>query len=101
MRVLWVEDFGGDAVPENLLNVIFKGVLSPERRNALADTQNLKKRLLPKGFGAWRQWYATQPDTDEIEIDIYRYLSDFEPEFKKRHRIRIHGSVAGQGRPSA
>jgi hypothetical protein len=78
MRVLWVEDFGGGSVPESILDVVFKGVLTEGRRDSLAGTQGLAGTICPQGYSGWRTWHGSQPISDEPEIDIYRRAKDFD-----------------------
>jgi hypothetical protein len=79
MRVLWVEDFGGQADPESILDELFKGILSEECRDSLAGTQERSAgKNRPQGYSDWRTWHGCHPIDDDFEIDIYRRVKDFD-----------------------
>lgn len=88
MRVLWVEDFGDDSVPESILDTVFEGVLSAERRDSLAGTQTLGAQTKrPQGYAAWRDWHGGQSIADEFETDIYRRAQDFDDLVKSGYLV--------------
>ena len=94
MRVLWVEDFGGDSDAESFLDEVFSDLVSSQRLDALVGTQergNEKSR--PHGYESWRIWYEKQPITDNPEIDIYRKAGDFEELLKSGFLVDRYDAV--------
>lgn len=79
MRVLWVEDFGGDSDAGSFLDEVFSELVSSQRLEALVETQGRgKEKSRPHGYDSWRGWYEKQPTTRNPEIDIYRKARDFD-----------------------
>ena len=78
MRVLWIEDFGGDVDALSLLEVVFSEVVFSQRLDALGSVQGRgRENERPQGYDEWRDWYDKQPATHNPEIDIYRKSSHF------------------------
>ena len=94
MRVLWVEDFGGDSDAESFLDEVFSELVSSQRLDALVETQGRgKEKSRPHGYENWRSWYEKQPITDNPEIDIYRKARDFEDLLKSVFLVDRYDAV--------
>ena len=77
MRVLWVEDFGGELTSHAICRNIFSEILLEECREALARSQvRGSDSNRPSNFAEWRVWYKDR--SSALEIDIYRHASDFD-----------------------
>jgi hypothetical protein len=89
---LWVEDFGAEA--EDLIDQVFSGILSPDLRQQLAETQGRQgKSKRPNGYEAWRKWYGNSSVSDEIEIDVYCRSVDFDETARSGYLIDRYDAV--------